>query len=93
MSVLSHLPTCHRDRARRQDNALFVIGAGGHLTAVLSRTPLQVQVTRHGNRNAVECVFREIKRQKYFFLTRLAMRSRRRQNHASEPSPSAGTDA
>ncbi|PHQ46333.1 IS6 family transposase [Halorubrum sp. C3] len=44
------------------DDALFLVDAGGHLTAALSRTSLRFQITRHGNRNAVERVFREVKR-------------------------------
>ena len=44
------------------DDALFLIDAGGHLTAALSRTSLRFQITRHGNRNAVERIFREVKR-------------------------------
>ena len=44
------------------DDALFLVDAGGHLTAALSRTSLRFQITRHGNRNAVEHIFREVKR-------------------------------
>jgi putative transposase len=47
------------------DDALVLVDAGGHLTPALSRTSLRFQVTRHGNRNAVERVFREIKRRTY----------------------------
>jgi len=49
------------------DDALFLVDAGGHLTAALSRTSLRFQITRHGNRNAVERVFREIKRRTICF--------------------------
>ncbi len=44
------------------DDALFLVDAGGHLTAALSRISLRFQISRHGNRNAVERVFREVKR-------------------------------
>lgn len=38
------------------DDALFLVDAGGHLTAALSRTPLRFQITRHGNWTAVKYV-------------------------------------
>jgi len=44
------------------DNAFFLVDAGGHLTAALSRTSLRFQITRHGNRYAVEPIFGEVKR-------------------------------
>jgi len=43
------------------DDALFLVDAGGHLTAALSRTSFRFQITRHGNWNAVELVFKEVK--------------------------------
>jgi len=52
------------------DNRFWLYGAvdaGGHLTAALSRTSLRFRITRHGNRNAVERVFREVKRRTSLF--------------------------
>jgi len=39
------------------DDALLLVDAGGHLATALSRTSLRFQITRHGNRNAIERVF------------------------------------
>ena len=44
------------------DDATFLIDDADHLQAALSRLGLRFQVRRHGNRNAVERVFREVKR-------------------------------
>jgi putative transposase len=43
-------------------NAVFLVDYAQHLAAALQRAGLQFQTVRHGNRNAVERVFREIKR-------------------------------
>jgi putative transposase len=42
--------------------ATILIDAGTHLIRALERLNLRFQVRRHGNRNAVERVFREVKR-------------------------------
>jgi putative transposase len=44
------------------DNATFLIDDADHLQAALSRVRLRFQIRRHGNRNSVERVFREVKR-------------------------------
>jgi len=44
------------------EDALFLVDDAPHLKAALHRTGLRFQVDRHGNRNAVERVFREVKR-------------------------------
>ena len=44
------------------DDALFLVDDAAHLKAALRRTGLRFQVDRHGNRNAIERVFREVKR-------------------------------
>jgi putative transposase len=44
------------------DDATFLIDDADHLQAALSRLGLQFQIRRHGNRNSVERVFREVKR-------------------------------
>ena len=47
--------------------ATILVDDAHHLKAALSRLGLRFQTRRHGNRNAVECVFREIKRRTYLF--------------------------
>jgi putative transposase len=44
------------------EDALFLVDDTPHLKAALHRAGLRFQVDRHGNRNAVERVFREVKR-------------------------------
>jgi putative transposase len=44
------------------DDATFLIDDADHLQAALSRFGLRFHVRRHGNRNSVERVFREVKR-------------------------------
>ncbi len=44
------------------DDATFLIDDADHLQAALSRLGLQFYIRRHGNRNSVERVFREVKR-------------------------------
>ena len=43
-------------------DAVFLVDYAQHLAAALRRAGLRFQTTRHGNRNAVERVFREVKR-------------------------------
>jgi len=43
-------------------NTVFLIDYAHHLTAALRRAGLRFQLIRHGNRNAVERIFREVKR-------------------------------
>ena len=43
-------------------DAMFLVDYAQHLAAALHRAGLQFQTIRHGNRNAVERVFREVKR-------------------------------
>nr|WP_256417561.1 hypothetical protein [Halorubrum laminariae] len=56
---------------RHVEDTLFLVDAGGHLTVSLSRTSLRFQITRHGMRNAVERVFREVKRRTSLFSNTL----------------------
>ena len=44
------------------DDAVFLVDHAKHLAAALRRSGLRFQAVRHGNRNAVERVFREVKR-------------------------------
>ena len=44
------------------DEATFLVDDADHLQAALSRLGLRFQIRRHGNRNSVERVFREVKR-------------------------------
>ena len=44
------------------DDAVFLVDHAHHLAAALHRAGLRFQTERHGNRNAVERVFREVKR-------------------------------
>jgi putative transposase len=49
------------------DDALFLVDAAPHLKSAVHRAGLRVQVNRHGNRNSVERVFREVKRRSSSF--------------------------
>jgi len=44
------------------ENAEFLVDYAQHLAAALRRSALRFQTVRHGNRNSVERIFREIKR-------------------------------
>jgi putative transposase len=44
------------------ERAMFLVDAAHHLKDALTRLGLGFQTRRHGNRNAVERVFREVKR-------------------------------
>jgi len=44
------------------ENTVFLVDHAHHLAAALQRAGLRFQTIRHGNRNAVERVFREVKR-------------------------------
>jgi len=44
------------------DDALFLVDAAPHLKSAVHRAGLRFQVNRHGDRNSVERVFREVKR-------------------------------
>ena len=44
------------------ENAVFLVDNAQHLATALRRAGLRFQTVRHGNRNAVERVFREVKR-------------------------------
>ena len=48
-------------------DAVFPVDYAQHLAAALRRAELRFQTIRHGNRNAVERVFREVKRWTYSF--------------------------
>ena len=44
------------------ETAVFLVDGANHLQAALHRAGLRFQTERHGNRNAVERIFREVKR-------------------------------
>jgi len=44
------------------EDAVFLVDGASHLHAALQRAGLRFQTERHGNRNAVERIFREVKR-------------------------------
>jgi len=44
------------------DTAVFLVDGAQHLQTALQRSGLRFQISRHGNRNAVERIFRELKR-------------------------------
>ena len=44
------------------EDAVFLVDHANHLATALRRSGLRFQAVRHGNRNAVERVFREVKR-------------------------------
>jgi putative transposase len=50
-----------RDK-QQVEQATFLVDGAHHLKAALDRLGLRFQIRRHGNRNAVERVFREVKR-------------------------------
>jgi len=53
----------HELRDKQQvEQATFLVDGAHHLKAALDRLGLRFQIRRHGNRNAVERVFREVKR-------------------------------
>jgi len=53
-----------RELAEKHDieNSLFLVDGAQHLQTALRRNGLRFRVTKHGNRNSVERVFRELKR-------------------------------
>jgi transposase-like protein len=75
------------------EQATFLVDGAHYLNAALERLGLRFQITRDGNRNAVERVFREVKRRTSLFQIHSATWSQRRQNRGSKPSLSGGTDA
>jgi putative transposase len=44
------------------ETAVFLVDGAKHLQAALQRAGLRFQTERHGNRNAIERIFREVKR-------------------------------
>ena len=44
------------------ESAVFLVDGAKHLQTALSRAGLRFQIHHHGNRNAVERIFRELKR-------------------------------
>jgi putative transposase len=50
------------------ETAVFLVDYAQHLAAGLRRAGLRFQTVRHGNRNAVERVFREIKQRTSSFI-------------------------
>jgi len=44
------------------ESAVFLVDGAKHLQTALSRVGLRFQMRRHGNRNAIERIFRELKR-------------------------------
>ncbi|WP_081641548.1 IS6 family transposase [Halarchaeum acidiphilum] len=58
-----------RELRERHDvsDAVFLVDSAQHLATALDREGLRFQTVRHGNRNAVEHLFREIKRRTSLF--------------------------
>jgi putative transposase len=50
------------------ETAVFLVDGAQHLQTALQRAGLRFQMRRHGNRNAVERIFRELKRRTSSFL-------------------------
>ncbi len=44
------------------ETAVFLVDGAQHLQTALQQAGLQFQICRHGNRNAIERIFRELKR-------------------------------
>jgi putative transposase len=44
------------------ETAVFLVDGARHLQTALQRAGLRFQISRHGNRNVVERIFRELKR-------------------------------
>ena len=44
------------------ETTVFLVDGAQHLQTALQRAGLRLQISRHGNRNAVERIFREVKR-------------------------------
>ncbi|GAA0278238.1 IS6 family transposase [Halobacterium noricense] len=51
------------------ETAEFLVDGAKHLQTALSRAGLRFQMRRHGNRNAIERIFRELKRRTSSFST------------------------
>jgi putative transposase len=49
------------------ESAVFLVDGATHLQTALHRAGLRFQIRRHGNRNAVERIFRELKRRRSSF--------------------------
>jgi len=73
------------------EEAMFLVDHDQHLKTALQRVGLRFQTVRHGNRNAVERVFREIKRRTFSFSNSFSQSSRQQRNRGCKPSPSGGT--
>ena len=61
-SGLTHVFLCQLSEKHDIDDTTFLIDDADHLQAALSRLGLRFHIRRHGNRNSVERVFREVKR-------------------------------
>ena len=71
-------------------NAVFLVDHVKHLAAALRRTGLRFQTMRHGNRNAVERVFREVKRRTSSFGNSFIHARPTTAETWLQPSPSGG---
>ena len=56
-----------RDK-QQVEQATFLVDGAHYLTAALERLEPQFQISRHENRNAVESVFREVKKPNGFIF-------------------------
>lgn len=70
--------------------AMILVNDTHHLKAPLSRFDFRFQIGRNGVRNAVEHIFRKVKRVPFCFQICLIIRSRQRHNSGSKPSLSGG---
>ena len=71
-------------------DAVFLVDYAQHLAAAFRRVGLRFQTIRHGNRNAVERIFREVKRRTSSFSIVSATCSQRPRKRGCKPSPSGG---
>jgi len=70
--------------------AVFLVDHAHHLSAALNRVGIRYQTARHGNRNAVERLFREIKRRTSHLALVSAILLQQLLKHGYNRSPSGG---
>lgn len=74
------------------EDATFLVGGANHLQAALHRAGLRFQTERHGNRNSVERVLKELKRRNEQFATHFAISPLIPPKHGYRHSPTSGTN-
>ena len=61
-SALTEIFLCELRQEHDVETAVFLVDGAQHLQTALQRAGLRFQIRPHGNRNAVERIFRELKR-------------------------------